>query len=128
MSRRKSEQPLEPTPAPELENPQPEIPPQPWWRRYRMAITGIGLAIVAVTPFAMRLAMPAPQAHIDKPTDQPTVAVQQTTRSGPIKSSTWSSDYKVMLQYAELYDERSDPTAKRDLARCRGDCGQSEWQ
>ncbi len=69
-----------------------------------MALTAGGLVMIAATPFAMRLAMPVAQPHIDKPTDQPTVAVQQT-RSGPIKSSTWSSDYKVMLQYAELYDE-----------------------
>lgn len=106
MSRKKTAEPAPPEDKnTEAENPTPETTPQPWWRRYRMPLAATGLVVIAATPFAMRLAMPAPQPHIDKPTDQPTVALQQNTRSGPIKSSTWSSDYKVMLQYAELYDE-----------------------
>ncbi|MFO1525974.1 MAG: glycosyl hydrolase family 18 protein [Turneriella sp.] len=99
-------------PTPETENPETtpspeaaETPPQPWWLRFRLPIAIAGLVIIAGTPFAMRLAHHEPQAHIDKPTDQPVVAIQQSTKSGPLKASTWSTDYKVMLQYAELYDE-----------------------
>ncbi|MFO1470965.1 MAG: glycosyl hydrolase family 18 protein [Turneriella sp.] len=106
MSRKKAVEPApKEAPVSEAENPTPEAAPQPWWKRYRIALAASGIALIAATPFAMRLAMPAPQPHIDKPTDQPTIAVQQTTRTGPIRASTWSSDYKVMLQYAELYDE-----------------------
>ncbi|MBL8035742.1 MAG: glycosyl hydrolase [Leptospiraceae bacterium] len=99
-------------PTPETENPETtpspeaaETTPQPWWLRFRLPIAIAGLVIIAGTPFAMRLAHHEPQAHIDKPTDQPVVAIQQSTKSGPLKASTWSTDYKVMLQYAELYDE-----------------------
>lgn len=112
MSRKKSGQPSAPEPL-QQPSPTPEVQdaesitssPQPWWRRNRITLAIVGLVIIAATPFAMRIAMPAPQPHIDKPTDQPTVAVQQATKSGPLRASTWSSDYKVMLQYAELYDE-----------------------
>ncbi|MFZ5629828.1 MAG: glycosyl hydrolase family 18 protein [Spirochaetota bacterium] len=43
----------------------------------------------------------APQVHIDK-----AAAGSPRAQSVPsFKASTWSSDFKVMLQYAELYDE-----------------------
>jgi hypothetical protein len=74
-------------------------------KRYMIMAAVAGLLIIAAGPFMLKSAQTAPQMHIDKPTDAPVVAVQGNINSGPLRASTWSTDYKVMLQYAELYDE-----------------------
>jgi spore germination protein YaaH len=60
-----------------------------------------GIALLIAIPVALRLLKQSPQVHVDKAAVSSAAA--QTT---PVfKASTWSSDFKVMLQYAELYDE-----------------------
>lgn len=62
------------------------------------AIAAILLASAAA--FALQLGNDRPQVHIDKPGEKTNAPQGQALRA-----STWSSDFKVMLQYAELYDE-----------------------
>ncbi|GAB4430380.1 MAG: hypothetical protein OHK0011_13000 [Turneriella sp.] len=88
--------PAEPAPAPEENG---EIASPGRGKGLLAAIAGIVL-LVAI-PVGLRLMKQAPQVHVDKlATSGPR---PQSTSS--FKASTWSSDFKVMLQYAELYDE-----------------------
>lgn len=70
-------------------------------RKGWIAAGGIAAILLAsATAFALHLGKDQPQVHIDKPSQDPAVVAAQALRA-----STWSSDFKVMLQYAELYDE-----------------------
>lgn len=71
-------------------------------RKKLLLALGLGLAALLVaTPFVLRLLPKAPQVHIDTAS-----GVSAPAQAAALfKASTWSSDFKVMLQYAELYDE-----------------------
>ncbi len=75
---------------------------QPSGRKRLLLAASLGLiALVAATPIALRLFQNSPQVHIDKAT----AGNPRAHSTSALKASTWSSDFKVMLQYAELYDE-----------------------
>jgi GH18 family chitinase len=104
MSPRKNSIPEEITPVAEVN---PEAPPAEPPRRRKLALPlGItGAILLLATPFAIRMANQPPQVVIDKPAAMPAQAAVPSGPPGPLKASSWSFDYKVMLQYAHLYDE-----------------------
>jgi GH18 family chitinase len=102
-----------PVAEPVMETPAPEATPAEAKPRRRLALPlGItGALILIATPFAIRMANQAPQVKIDKPSVLPATAETVVKPAvplgppGPLRASSWSFDYNVMLQYAHLYDE-----------------------
>lgn len=93
---------------PQEEAVQVELPASKWSTGKKIALAGGVVAALVALPFAIRMFHSTPQVHIDRP-----VAVGQNIpatgsvngAAGPLKASTWSTDYHIMLKYVELYDE-----------------------
>jgi spore germination protein YaaH len=89
-------------PAEPAEAPEESHEGLPSGRRKQLVAAMIGGAsLLFGIPLVLRLFTLAPQVHVDK-------AAHSSAHPQPapsFKASTWSSDFKVMLQYAELYDE-----------------------
>lgn len=85
--------------------------PTPSKKRYLIPTGIISVLILAITPFAIHKASQPPQVIVDKagitpPADGAVTPTQPLAgNSGPLRASSWSFDYNVMLQYAQLYDE-----------------------
>ncbi|HNA78370.1 MAG TPA: glycosyl hydrolase, partial [Turneriella sp.] len=83
--------PAEPEPAPEESQ-----EGQPSGRKKLLVAAAIGgIALLVATPFVLRLFKQSPQVHIDKAA----VSSPRPQSTPSFKASTWSSDFKVMLQY-----------------------------
>ena len=84
-------------------------------RKFALPLGITGVLLLIATPFAIRMANQPPQVKIDKAGAPPAAADAPAAVTpapavpsgppGPLRASSWSFDYNVMLQYAHLYDE-----------------------
>lgn len=78
-----------------------------------ISATLLGVLVLASLPFVIRKAYPSGSVHIDRLPKDPAPGLGPDalavpagdSAQRPLRASTWSTDFKVMLQYAELYDE-----------------------
>lgn len=75
-------------------------------RRFYVWLGTFTAAALLVTPLALRYAHSEPKVHIEKASGvEAEKASADIGPTGPLKASSWSFDYNVMLKYAHLYDQ-----------------------
>ncbi len=85
----------------------PQVDPTPSKHRRFFVWLGVAAATLLVaTPLALQFAHSEPKVQIDKAAGvNPKKTEADAGQVGPLKASSWSFDYNVMLQYAHLYDQ-----------------------
>ena len=75
-------------------------------KKLYLGLSGLGVLLLIGLPLALRHAHSNPQVHVEKaPGIESHKPVEDLGPTGPLKASSWSFDYNVMLKYAHLYDQ-----------------------
>ncbi len=97
---------------PVAETEQTEVPasigenPHAGKKKLYLGLSGLGVLLLIGLPLALRHAHSNPQVHVEKaPGIESHKPVEDLGPTGPLKASSWSFDYNVMLKYAHLYDQ-----------------------